>query len=195
MKQNDIMVNMTTNGKALNGIVIKDSTDSSVQSAVYSAINDILFLDSDFLVTLPVGNYTAEFDFGTWQDPVLAFSVIDTTPLSTDFIVSTPILKDAEGNIITSLANSYSIEAEVSIENNAGTGKNAVLVVALYDANNTRKNSSKSIQLVDAGKSVKLTAEFDLSENISGYYLKIFVLDSLDTDDIIHQISNTVTIN
>lgn len=196
-QQSDISVEMTANGMTFNGIAIKDSSNTLVQNPVYTVEGDNVVFGKDFLAALPLGVYTVTFNFGPGNNIDMVLTIIDSTPQSSDFIVNTPVIKNAAGNAVTTmaeLANSYSVKAQVSIENISSSSKNAVLVVALYDSNSTMKRRVKSMQVIENQKTVQLTAEFDLPENISGYSLKIFVLDSLDTNGLIHQISNTVTI-
>ena len=70
------------------------------------------------------------------------------------------------------------IVAKAAMPSVGNDSENALLIVGLYDRNNTMINYSYAEKEVLAGQSVKLGAGFKLPENSSGYKVKIFLWDN-----------------
>ncbi len=96
------------------------------------------------------------------------------------FTIGTPVFKDALGNTLTHLIASADLRASVTITSNMGTPEDACFIVALYDSGNTLKNISYLDSTVSAHGTLTFNAGFALPSDVTGYYVKVFVWDSMD---------------
>ncbi|XID93951.1 X2-like carbohydrate binding domain-containing protein [Paenibacillaceae bacterium WGS1546] len=76
--QADIAVTLTPNGNTFLGV--KNGAVSLVQGTDYTVSGNAATIRMAYLATLPVGATNLTFDFSAGADPVLAVSVVDTTP-------------------------------------------------------------------------------------------------------------------
>lgn len=117
-------------------------------------------------------------------------TVTDIPVTETKFTVGTPVFKDAAGNTMTKLIASSDMRVSVGITNNATAAGNACLILALYSPDGSVKNVSYLDGEIAAGQTYNFNAGFKLPENIAGYYVKVFVWDSMSG---MTPLSNSIT--
>ncbi|TCT13083.1 hypothetical protein EDC18_10946 [Natranaerovirga pectinivora] len=96
------------------------------------------------------------------------------------FQVSNVRFTDYIGNSINTLTPSGDIVVKVDIKNTLNEQKDAILIIALYDENNTMKNLARVRWEANAGEERTLEAGFKLPQNVNGHTVKAFVWDSID---------------
>ncbi len=109
----------------------------------------------------------------------LATLSVDGGAATGPFTVGTPVFKDAAGNMLTHLAANADLRASVSVTNNMSIPGNACLIVALYAPDGTFKNISYLDGQINAGQTYSFSAGFVLPSDVTGYYAKVFVWDSI----------------
>lgn len=103
------------------------------------------------------------------------------TATEEDLIINECVFTDATGtNQLDSLIAEGFVMTNVTIKNQSKGNKPVALIVALYN----NQHSVERIALVEkellSGQEEKMRAGFNLPENIEGYYVKVFVWDSLE---------------
>ncbi|NLL71811.1 MAG: hypothetical protein GX238_11875, partial [Epulopiscium sp.] len=103
------------------------------------------------------------------------------TATEEDLIINECVFTDATGtNQLDSLIAEGFVITNVTIKNQSKANKPVALIVTLYN----NEHSVERIALVEkellSGQEEKMRAGFNLPENIEGYYVKVFVWDSLE---------------
>ena len=102
------------------------------------------------------------------------------------FELGTVQFKDIVGNTVMVLNASSTIFVDVAVANKERETRAGVLIVAVYDQNDTMVNYATSgTERIEANSSVQLTAGFQLPDDVAGYKIKVFVCDSLDSTKIL----------
>lgn len=96
---------------------------------------------------------------------------------------------DAAGEAVHTLEPGQSIFASASFHNNSQIDKNAVLVLALVDADNRMASYTYSVERMEGQGTKELEASFRLPADLAGYRVQAFVWDSLDGKQLISNIS------
>ena len=80
------------------------------------------------------------------------------------------------------LVNS-TLGSEVQFTNNSGTGKNIIVIIAVYDSENTLISATKATDFVAAGGNTTVYPSLALLDDVSGYTAKIFVWEGTNYAD------------
>ncbi|TCT15472.1 Ig-like protein group 3 [Natranaerovirga pectinivora] len=96
-----------------------------------------------------------------------------------DFEVNNVMFTNYAGNEVTELIASSDIVVKADITNVSEEAKEATLIVALYNADNTMVNYARVQWTAEVDENRTLEAGFKLPENVDGYKVKAFIWDSL----------------
>ncbi len=88
---------------------------------------------------------------------------------------------DINGNEVTSLNNGGYINASLKLQNISKTSQNALVIVALYDAQGTMKNVAFANKSMLADETIELGGGFNLPSDTTGHQIKVFVWDGWNT--------------
>jgi len=124
------------------------------------------------------------------SDHFIANGLYDEGQGEGEFTVGTPVFKDAAGNTLTSLVPSADLRASVTVVNNSADAADACLIVALYSPEHAVKNISYVEGRIGAGQTYSFNTGFRLPADVTGYYVKVFVWDSISG---MRPLSNAVT--
>ena len=91
----NVSVTLTPNGNTFKGITgLTSGTD-------YTVSNNVVTISKSYLSTLAVGSKTLTFDFGVTNNPVLALTITDSTPVPTGLGVKIASVTGKTGDTIT----------------------------------------------------------------------------------------------
>ncbi|HHW00653.1 MAG TPA: hypothetical protein GXX36_14035 [Clostridiaceae bacterium] len=127
-----------------------------------------------------------DFHYGTKTIYVLDADIDDADIALTvseendQFTIGTLVFRNAAGDEIDRLVPSADLKASISITNNFEVPGNACFILALYDSDNRLKNISYIDRPIEANKTFTFNAGFTLPDDVEGYYVKVFVWDSIN---------------
>ncbi len=85
---------------------------------------------------------------------------------------------NANGNIVTALTAGEDIVVKAEVENYVDSAKDSVLVIGLYNSQNTLVKFIYTAETIFNGESEVFYAKFKLPDDVSGYTVKAFVWDN-----------------
>ncbi|PWW02819.1 mannan endo-1,4-beta-mannosidase [Paenibacillus cellulosilyticus] len=152
--QADITVTMTLNGNTLSGI--KNGSTSLVSGTDYTVTGTTVTIKKSYLAAQAVGTTNLTFDFNAGTDPVLAVSVVDTTPSST----ITPTSASFDKNT----ANQADIAVTLTLNGNTlsgiKNGSTSLVSGTDYTVSGTAVTIKKSYLAAQAVGTTNLTFDF-----------------------------------
>ncbi|MFC5701839.1 alpha-amylase family glycosyl hydrolase [Cohnella faecalis] len=104
--------------------------------------------------------------------------------------VGTPQFKNLAGDPVTTLTNNGFIKVTVGITNHSVNGEDGTLIVVLKNAGGDVVNAAYVEKSISGGGTETLTAGFKLPNTVTGYYIEVFVWDTLDG---MQPLSNKIT--
>jgi len=137
---------------------------------------------------------TKEIKISYTSDNVTYMKTFEVNVIESDdtFTVSSGVFKDLLGQTVTELTPGSVLYSSVNITNNTSESKQATIIIGLYDGNGSLKSYSSAQKNIMSGVTEELTAGLSIPEDINGYYIKMFVWDSMDTKTGMHPLSNAV---
>ena len=148
----DVTVTLTPNGNTFKGITgLTSGTD-------YSVSNNVVTISKSYLSTLAVGSKALTFDFGVTNNPVLALTIADTTP-----VVVNPTITPATA----SFDKFAPADVTVTLTPNGNTFKGITGLTSGtdYSVSNNVVTISKSYLSTLAVGSKALTFDFGVTNN------------------------------
>ncbi len=148
----DVAVTLTPNGNTFKGITgLTSGTD-------YSVSNNVVTISKSYLSTLAVGSKALTFDFGVTNNPVLALTIADTTP-----VVVNPTITPATA----SFDKFAPADVTVTLTPNGNTFKGITGLTSGtdYSVSNNVVTISKSYLSTLAVGSKALTFDFGVTNN------------------------------
>ncbi|MDF2960563.1 MAG: Pectinesterase [Paenibacillus sp.] len=147
----------------LNGAMIADS----VAKAVYEPFS--------YPLTLAEGNNTIEVS----AVDIAGNVKIANYSINYEFWAGQAAIYDLEGNQINALAASKDVLAQRQVTNTTSSMKQVTLWFVLHDVNNSMIDYSSVIADFEPGETKTLSTGFLLPAQVTGYYVKAFIWDSL----------------
>jgi hypothetical protein len=126
-----------------------------------------------------IGRYTLSYDVSDY-DGNAAQTVTRTVNVTGDeYTVSNPSFKGTDGSKLTVLPQKGLVTASADIRNNTSKAKTITLAVVLYDKKGEVVNLSGVTKALPSGSKETIIGGFMMPGNNSGYYVEVFVADSL----------------
>lgn len=119
------------------------------------------------------------------ENPVVVSGTTDISALNIIpyegclFNIESISFEDINGNPVTELSAKEMLIAVVSTKNKVESDIPATMIVALYDKNNTMKDVAFISKTVKGKEKVDFSVGMTMPANISGYYIKVFIWDSI----------------
>jgi hypothetical protein len=122
-------------------------------------------------ISLFVYRMSADFDDVSVAEPAVASGLS----------ISGPVLTNAEDEPVGQLTASSDLIAHVTVANDTEQSEDVIFVVALYNAYGVVMNVSYAGGTVSANGPLSFSAGFRLPSNVTGYYVKSVLWDSIVT--------------
>ena len=94
--------------------------------------------------------------------------------------IVTTSFTDLYGNPVTTLTDNGFMKVNAKVANVSKEKISGTLIVALYKPNHSISRIAFADQSINSGDIQSFGAGFDLPDDVSGYYMKVFVWDSLE---------------